>query len=284
MQLEDARTLIARETRISEGAVPASLDGVVVEADCWHITPDAFLMRAQNLISFYYRRGHGVVFQRRPEIPDATVELFYHGSVHGAIAWISGFVPLHASAVVQSERIVAFTGDSGAGKSTTVAGLASPLTPLFADDVLILDLRDPETVTALPGHKMLKLCGDAFDMLGAERGLRVYPGLDKFFAVSPHRSSAGALPLGMLYFLGEGEMASSKMTGGERFGAISSALYRPEYALGAGLDFSKLFALRARLAVSVPMMRLSRPRSHIRFAESTAFVRHAMMAGFLQSA
>ena len=277
MPLEDAGALLARETEIREASVPDCFNGEFVEANHWRINRDSFLLRVEDQLSFFYRRGEGVIFQRLAHIPDATVELFHHGSVHGAIAWINGLVPLHASAIAHKNRVIAFTGDSGAGKSTIVAGLAAASTPLFADDVLVVDLRTPGAIICLPGHKTLKLCGDAFDLISTERGPRVYPGLEKFYASVSHRSSGGALPLGTLMYLEDGKLAAKPVSGKDRFTAIGNAFYRPEYAIEAGYDFSAFFEVRARLA-TVPMMRLSRPRTGANFAQTNDFVRQLLTA------
>jgi hypothetical protein len=277
---DDPATVLECEARLREGRVPNSLAGMEVDGEGWAITPEAFLLRVEDGLSFLYRKGEGVTFERTSRVSDATVQLYFNGSVHGAIAWIDKLVPLHASAVCHEGRAFAFTGASGAGKSTLLAGLADEGMSVFADDVLILDLTDPEACVALPGHKRLKLWGDAFELVDASRHEQVFPGMDKFFAEAQSTGETRAAPLAALVFLEEGEeMRLGPMAGGERFAALSTALYRPEYARGAGLNRGDLFDLRARLARDIPMRRFQRPRERERFSESVRFIRDAIREG-----
>jgi ABC-type dipeptide/oligopeptide/nickel transport system ATPase component len=77
-----------------------------------------------------------------------------------------GVTCLHASAVAIGERAVAFVGEAGAGKSTTVAALARKGYAVVSDDIVALEDRDgqffvtpaypyiclwPESVVALYG-------------------------------------------------------------------------------------------------------------------------------------
>ena len=280
MSSDDPLTFLAREAQLREGPVPSELDGTEVAEEGWAITPQSFLLRAEDGLSFLYRQGGGVIFERTPRVSDATVQLYFNGSVHGAIAWINGLVPLHASAVVHEGRAIAFTGNSGAGKSTLLAGLAGEGLSVLADDVLILDLSNPEECVAVPGHKRLKLWGDAFELVDAKRHEQVFPGMDKFFAEARPRQAAARAPLAALVFLEEGEDTSLiPMSGSERFSALSTALYRPEYASGAGRSRTELFELRARLARDIPMQRFLRPRERERFSESVRFIGDAISQG-----
>ncbi|MEY2926421.1 MAG: hypothetical protein RL367_898, partial [Pseudomonadota bacterium] len=223
--------LLQAETALAEGATPQSLTGALAETPTYAITRDAFLLKLPNGLRFHYQRGKGVTVSRPANVTDAEVSLFFNGSVYGAIAWLNGFVPLHASGVVHDGRVHAFTGHSGAGKSTLAAALGSRGLPLLADDILVLDMGDPDTIICHPGHKQIKLWGDALQLTGTIAGAQVRPGLDKFFAVPPGGNHDRSLPLAHLSFLEEHAKTPmlTPVIGADRFNHARAAFYRPGF-------------------------------------------------------
>lgn len=279
MEFECPMSVLERETRLRTGRVPQGIGGEPGPTDGWQITPEEFLLRAENGLAFHYSCGEGVVLERGESTSDATVSLYFNGSVHGAIAWMNGFVPLHASAICHDRKVYAFTGDSGAGKSTLVAGLASQETPLFADDVLIMDIRDPEQIRCLPGHKSLKLWSDAAKLVGIDRRDQVFPDMDKYYVAPLPEGPNETLPLALLCYLERGDrLCLSNMTASERFSCLSTALYRPEFTAGAGISNVELFKIRNILAESIVMNRFIRP-----FEERLYFEGLEFMAEFIRS-
>lgn len=74
----------------------------------------------------------------------------------GLLLHLRGFVTLHASAVAIQDRVVAFIGQKGMGKSTTAAALHAHGYPVVTDDLLVLDTTH-DCVMAYPGFPHLKL-------------------------------------------------------------------------------------------------------------------------------
>lgn len=258
------------ELRLSEGPVPATIDDPLRVTPHWQIGRDAFRMTLPSGLAFHYRRGHGTVFARGPDVSDDEVALFFDGSVRGAIAWLAGMVPLHASAVVQDGGVYAFTGASGEGKSTLVAALATAGFATFCDDVLVVD---PRAGMALPGHKRLKLWHDALALTGHAPIGAVRPGGDKVFvAGTPHDGTA--LPLRRLYVLDSEAAVAPVITpirGGERFTELRAAYYRPRFGT-AVIDPAQYFRVTMQLAETVAVRRFTRSRDPEAFGRGVAAI------------
>lgn len=270
--------LLAAECQTREGPVPDTIPGALKEMPTFSIARDAFLLRLPSGLKFHYRQGKGVTVSRPGNMADHEVALFLNGSVYGAVAWINGLVPLHASAVAHDGRVHAFTGHSGAGKSTLAAALGAHGFPLFADDVLVLDVSQPAQIIALPGHKKLKLWGDAIKLTGASAGEQVREGLDKFYS-EPHGGfAAEPLPFASLFFLEEqsgSEVAVRPLSGVERFKIAQHGFYRPHfYAALFGND--ELFKICSRLASGISISRFARPRRKETFAHSVTVMADAI--------
>lgn len=268
----DAALFLAREARVTYGAVPRELDGVRVGEGERYLSGDAFLLRTGDDLSYFYRKGCGVTVERGPNFDPRDEALWLNGSVYAALASINGFKPIHASAVAHKGQVYAFTGPSGSGKSTLVAALGSRGFPMFCDDTLVLDISDPSGIICLPGHKRLKLTAEALAFTGALCEEEVGALVDKFYARPAAGSVDVPLPLAELIFLEEGPaIALEPVTGAQRFARLQDDHYTAElFELAQRANPASQFALQARLASQIAMARLTRPWDATGFAESVA--------------
>ncbi|MEO7469365.1 MAG: hypothetical protein ABIV36_20345 [Sphingobium limneticum] len=272
---------LEEELGLREGIVPAALENSALVTPTYQIAHDAFLLTLPNGLRFHYRRGSGTVYARPAEVSDAEVTLFFEGSVYGAIAWINGLVPLHASAVVHAGRVHAFTGASGAGKSTLVAALAERGFVAFSDDVVVLDPSDPAQIVAIPGPKRLKLWSDALTLTSQQSSNRVRPGLDKFYVGESLFAARTPLPIERLYFLesaGNHPAEIVRICGTQRFKQLQSAYYRPHFC-AALAEQGAYFRTITQLAHGIAMARFHRPRDIVRFAEVADLIAADLGAG-----
>lgn len=275
----DPVALMRREMTLREGAVPGALDGVAVAPGRNWLTRDAFLLREPQ-VAFLYRRGQGVTVERGPGWTPQLEELYLHGSVCAAVASLNGLLPLHASAVVVGGRVVAFTAPAGGGKSTLAAGLAAQGLPLFCDDTLVVRVDDAEAILALPGHKRMKLWPDAVALTGATPLEQVSADYAKLYVTPAGRAASEPLPLGALVFLEAGDApALEPVEGGAKIARLSDDHYtRAMFHAAQGLDGAAQFALQARIARSLPMLRFARPLEREGFVQSTVFLAEALCA------
>jgi hypothetical protein len=103
-----------------------------------------------------------------PARPD-LIRVTYERSVLPLVLQAGGTEVLHASAVCVRGGVVALCGSSGVGKSTTAMALGRRGHPLWADDMVALDLtgRHPEV---LPLSFELRLRAEAASFFGEQPG------------------------------------------------------------------------------------------------------------------
>ncbi len=278
MQSHPSLSLLRQESRTRHGPVPKVIGGNAVPPGHSRLLGDEYLMRPDDALSFYYRRGQGITVERGPGADLEAERLYLNGSVYAAMASINGFMPIHASAVAFGGKAIAFTAPSGGGKSTLVAALGRAGLPMVCDDTLVLEIAGAGAVVALPGHKRLKLLPDALALAGAARQEEVGAETGKFYAAPPGGVWGAPLELGGLVFLEESSDVSFRhITGAERFARLQDDHYTANLFHAAGsYSPERLFALRARLARAIPMACFSRPRDEIRFTEGVAAVMEAL--------
>lgn len=227
----DPVAVMRREMIVRSGIVPESVEDSFFDDGSFAISATEFIFVTLDGVRFHYRIGESLVVQLPDDVQaaggqlaDTDFELFLWGTVFGAIAWLNGLIPLHASAVQIDGRVVAFTADSGGGKSTLAAGLAQLGLPHVCDDTLVLSLAGG--VLAMPDAKPLKLWDDALVLTGlsADRPIQSMPG--KHYAGAAVKAS-DALPLTDLYFLERGESVEVEpITGADKLSILPEALYR----------------------------------------------------------
>jgi len=269
-----SQLLMNQETQVRFGPVPHTLFVDPLAEKSWHMRPDEFLLRGEGDHYFHYCRSEGITVERGDNADLSEESLWLNGSVYSAIASMNGLVPIHASSVAAGDRVFAFTGPAGAGKSTITAALASLGFPMFCDDTLVLDLTDPERITCLPGHKRLKLRADALELTGATRQEKVSQTVDKFYALPARGSVTTPLPLAELLFLEEGPAPKlMPISGAARFVRMQDD-HQTAHLLAAARMFDRpeRFAHLSRLARQIPMARFIRPLDGKCFAEGAKLV------------
>ncbi|MEZ5688158.1 MAG: hypothetical protein R3E21_05145 [Caenibius sp.] len=266
---EELLARLCAEMRVSHGDVPETLSGSFYDHDDITISETGFLFRTRGGVGFHYRKGSGVVVQLPPNGGEAAqdeCEVFLWGTVFGAVAWLNGFLPLHASAVAKDGRVVAFTAESGGGKSTLAAGLAQHGWAHVCDDTLVL-APSSGAMLALPDGKPLKLWADALEHVPAANAdeMRALPG--KFYA-QPTRRERQARPLVDLVFLEWGDrFGIAPISGSEKLTLLPQAMYRAFVHI-ARKDARLHAHLMMQVASSVRFWRLTRPKSSDRFDET----------------
>jgi hypothetical protein len=252
---------LQNEAEIRDGAPPARLPDAVKTTPTYEISADAFLLRVPNGLVLHYRRGKGVTASRPAGVAASDIAVFLNGSVYGAIAWINGFIPLHAAAVAYQGRVFAISAHSGHGKSTLAAALGQHGMAVFCDDVLVLDISDPQQIICLPGHRQMKLWGDALELTGASRGAPVRNNMNKYYAVPQSGIARDPLPLAQLTFLQSRAREPQSLValkGAQRMSYLLSALYRRHFC-AAIVEHRSMFAALARIGATIRMTLFDRP-------------------------
>lgn len=273
-----------REMQTRPGDVPDSIEGSFFSDETFAISESEFIFDTLDGVRFHYQLGQGLIVQMPVDaaargigsLAETDYELFLWGTVFGAVAWLNGLVPLHASAVDVGGRIVAFTADSGGGKSTLAAGLARLGLPHVCDDTLVVSVD--ERVIAMPDAKPLKLWDDALSLTSTEAVRPVLSMPGKHYAL-PQVKAVSALPLTDLYFLEVGESVEVELvTGSEKLTLLPWALYR-NFVHAARGDRAAHEKFLLAFCSQVRFWKLRRPFDAAGFASDLLKVKDIISAG-----
>ena len=167
---------------------------------------------------------------------------------------------LHASAVSWRDRVIAFAGRTGAGKSTIAAACAAAGAALVSDDSLVLD-RDPAGWRVVPVYPGVRLRTESYELLfRSDAPPHAIDDTQKVLLTPSSEAPAfesRVLPLDriLLVSLDAGPETFARVLGAEAAVALASQLFRLD--VEDVRESRRLFDLVTDLAVTAPVARLS---------------------------
>jgi hypothetical protein len=233
----------APDLEISVGGTPEVLEQPAVSTNWLQLDKTTTLFKVPRVGKYLIREGREIVLDLEPGLalgddglaPDARLYLL--GMAMMCALYQRGVIPYHISAVETSAGAIAFSGDSGDGKSTTAAWLYRQLrTPILCDDVALLQCH-AERVHLLPGPRRLKLWQDALNAVDIDP-TSTSPDMEGkakhqilLCETIPH---AAMSELRYLFVLNRGRNGQApairRLGGAEAFAGIMGAVHRPALA------------------------------------------------------
>ncbi|HEX8225684.1 MAG TPA: hypothetical protein VF605_17875 [Allosphingosinicella sp.] len=265
------------DVEIGFGAVPAS------DHKGYRATEEGTLLSVAKVGRYLIREGRQILIDPAPEASERNVRLFLLGSAIGALLHQRGLLPLHANAIDIGGRAVAFSGHSGAGKSTIAAWFHDRGHNILADDVCVIGFDPAGRALAYPGIPRLRLWREALEASGrdAEAYVRSFDDTDKYDVPTLSETGAEPLPLAAIYLLRKAEEAGGeaeieRLKGVEAVETLVSNTYRGGYLSMIGRTSQHLSAC-VRVARAVPVFRAQRLWGFDRFDEQAGRLSdHAM--------
>jgi hypothetical protein len=149
-----------------------------------------------KVAQYLVRDGLEIVVQAAEAADPFAVRAHLLGEAVPVLLHQRGLFPLHASAAVTPHGVIAFTGDSGYGKSTMASMLAERGSPTLTDDELLVTQDESGDLVAWPSFPLVNLKQDSVRALGLDEearwsNYRKYGKMPflrpKSFADMPHR-------------------------------------------------------------------------------------------------
>ena len=234
---------------------------------------EATLLTVPKVGRYLISGGSEIVVDPAPEASERNVRLFLLGSAFGALLHQRGLLPLHANAVEIDGRAFAFSGHSGAGKSTMAAWFHDRGHRILADDVCVIGFDAEGCALAHPGIPRLRLWREALEASGraADGYHRSFDALDKYDVPTERDAPLAPLPLAAVYLLTKAQAEApapevARLTGVAAVDALVANTYRGGYLRTIGGTGQHLAAC-VRVARAVPVFRAERFWGFDRFEE-----------------
>jgi hypothetical protein len=247
---------------VREGPVSRRLRSPLASEALWDAAPGMFLLRGGRRAGRFLVTAGTVTVERNPGCDDAVLARRFTDQVLAAVLRQHGLLVLHANAVAVPGGVIVLGGESGAGKSTTLAALLDHGCRMLSDDVTALRPgTEPGSVEVVPGVAQTHLTEDT----AASLGYPVEPA-----QLQPWRRMKAAIPTGpgmasqagrlrALYVLRRSpgdDVVVTPVSGRGKFHALQECLYGPAFAG----DYPALFPLMSTVVATVPLHWLDRPQ------------------------
>jgi hypothetical protein len=215
--------------------------------------------------SYFVDEGKRIIIEAVENADQDSIRLFCLSNAFAAALHHRKTIPLHCAALIDKGELVLILGDSGAGKSTTMASLIEKGLKPFSDDVCV-PLQDAETgnISFYSSYPMMKFWKETLELVGLENAVdrKIRPDMEKYGIYFHQSFLTGALNPKLIILLEKTDQVTSStltpISGIELFTKLESNAYRGEY-----LGFSDLkkehFMLFAQLANQSACFLLKRP-------------------------
>jgi len=258
----------AFDLTIAWGAIPdieKTLNGF--HSEFYDITSTVYRITIKGVASYFVQEGKNIVIDAEANADEDSIRLFCLSNAFAAALQQRKTIPLHCAALVDNGELVMILGDSGAGKSTTMASLMKKGLKPFSDDVCVpvLDAENGK-ISFYSSYPMMKFLKETIELVGLENAMdrKVRPGVEKYGTYFHQSFLKDALKPKLILLLEKSDQVSSPtvatISGIELFTRLESNAYR-----GAYLGFSDLkkehFMLFTKLANQSACFVLKRPSS-----------------------
>jgi energy-coupling factor transporter ATP-binding protein EcfA2 len=256
------------DLRIAWGAIPViekTLNGFHSEA--YDITPTHYRITIKDVASYFVQDGKTIFIEAHEKADQESIRLFCLSNAFAAALHQRKTIPIHCAALIDNGELVLILGNSGAGKSTTMASLLQQGLKPFSDDVCV-PLHGPEAgqIRLYSSYPMMKFWKETLDLVGLNSKVdrKIRPDMEKYGIYFHQSFLTEALAPKLIILLEKTDEVSTPilaaLSGIELFTRLESNAYRAEY-----LGFSDLkkehFMLFTQLANQARCFVLKRPAS-----------------------
>lgn len=193
---------------------------------------------------------------------DVTTIAF--GTAIAAILYQRDIIALHGSAVRTKKGAVIFTGNHGAGKSTTAAALATRGWEFLSDDVCAIHLDNDRPLLHL-GLSRAKLARDSYTNILGHTPIEppISEAIGKYGVAFSRNQKPTPLYAICVLEANEGELEIEQVNGTDKLSQIVNNTYRPLIHSLAKQD-SQRFNQFSRITANTHVFRISRPLDYTR--------------------
>jgi hypothetical protein len=231
---------INADVTIRLGSIPEVLRSDLVSAEQFEyaISDNEYFFHIKGVCGYYVTNGREIIVCPSAGADNRSVRIYLLGSVMAALLLQRDMFPLHVSAILKNEELILFTGESGAGKSTTLAQLALKGYRVFTDDICVLKPEIDETgnpaIAAYASYPMIKLWKDSAIRLNHDtfnnEGFNVRPGMDKYGHFFFDDFETKPYPINKIFVLTKSELPNNqqveRLTGLRAFKEMEITIYR----------------------------------------------------------
>lgn len=151
--------------------------------------------------------GKEIVINPNTKLDESFLRVIILGPALSILLHQRGNLILHASAININGRAVAFLGNNGCGKSTSLIALHKNGYPIVTDDILPVKFNNEGLPIVTPSYSRMKLRSDVMNYMQGDIDFipKTHVYSDKYYYFTENNFSHKQLPLKKIYIIQKGE-------------------------------------------------------------------------------
>lgn len=252
----------------------------LVDSNGFIVSGNFVMFQVSKIGMFSIQNGNKIIISPVNNANLDEIKLYILGTCIGALLIQRKVLPLHGSAVVIDEKVYAFVGESGVGKSTLAKAFIDKGYDLVTDDVIAVSLLSGNNIpVVIPSYPQQKLWQESLNEFGMSTGdyLPLFERETKYAVPVQKRFMNNPLPLGGVFELvkSESKRATLGMDKLERVHTLFLHTYRHFLVQKLGL-MEWHFDITTKLASKVDLFRLIR-------SSNDGFTAHKLVSQILST-
>lgn len=230
------------------------------------VTPSEFRLNITGVAQYYVSHGKNIVIDPDEAGAIDLIRLYCLSNAFAALLYQRKTIPLHCAAVLKQDKLVMIFGESGVGKSTTLAMLMKMGFPPFSDDVCVPSKTIDGEWAFYSSYPMMKFWKSTLEIesLNLLPNRKIKDDMDKYGIYFHDRFSMEYKKPEAMFILQQSSCVDrpkiSRLTGIELFGELDKNAYRRKYLSASALKMEH-FIFFSELANQIPTFVLTRPNS-----------------------
>jgi len=260
------------DVTIEYGICPNNLSKPLFTALRYEISENEFLLKVDDIANYYVASGEKIIICKNNKATDKEIKLFLYSSVFGALFHQRNMIPLHATTVVKNNKAIAFSGNSGAGKSSISLALIKQYGfKLISDDITIISGSDSKSMV-YPGIPHMKIWADIMDEMNINKNdyENIREKIEKYKLPINADFNNNASPLAAICFLNSHNSDNfifEQIKGAKKIVFFKGALYRSNFMKTKNAN-AEFFIKASHILNNLPVYSLTRPRAGLNVNDS----------------
>ena len=227
------------------------------------ITPDQYRLEVKEVARYHVSKGKMIIVDPDPLASADVIRLYCLSNAFAALLHQRKTIPLHAAALLKDDKLVMILGDSGSGKSTTMAALLQKGLSPFSDDVCV-PVFSEGVCKFYASYPMMKFWKSTLELPGLNLKVdrKIRPNMEKYGVYFHNQFNIEAKNPHVIFILSNSDQFKEfkifPINGIDLFQELDRNAYRGEY-IGATDLRREHFDFFSRLANQVPCFRIERP-------------------------
>ncbi len=263
------------DVTLKMGKTPEKLENATINKVLVQVNSNEVILNIPDIAKFWIINDNEVIIEVLHPDKTTDAQKYILSFILGVLSFKKGFYPLHGGGVIHNGEAYLFTAHSGAGKSTTVAGLQQRGFKSLADDICNLYIEN-EKIMMHPCFPRFKLWEDSLEMLNIKNvgEYKLRSDLQKFLIPVLNDFSITPVPVKRIYLLvenREGKTFMEEVLGKDKMEILRNNNYKP-WMVKAFNILKEHFGLMSSISNKVEIKRFNRPLNKAKLNEMYDFL------------